>query len=92
VRIVFAIDAHDPEMLAWHAVTGAGANGSMVRDLMLEAVVLRFATIQTLYAASGCPITAVLSPPERCSDFAAALALVPCFTPMQSPEFCTIWR
>jgi transposase InsO family protein len=37
-------------MLAWHAVTGAGANGSIVRDLMLEAVELRFDTIQKLYA------------------------------------------
>jgi transposase InsO family protein len=37
-------------MLAWHAVTGAGVNGSMMRDLMLEAVELRFDTIQTLDA------------------------------------------
>jgi transposase InsO family protein len=44
------IDAYDREMLAWHAVTGAGANDSIMRDLMLEAVELRFDTIQTLYA------------------------------------------
>src|SRR5262249_22038943 len=36
VRIVFVIDAHDREVLAWHAVAGAGVSGSMVRDLMLE--------------------------------------------------------
>src|SRR4029434_99337 len=46
VRIVFVIDAHDREVLAWHAVAGAGVSGSMVRDLMLEAVELRFATTQ----------------------------------------------
>jgi hypothetical protein len=34
VRIVFVIDAHDREVLAWHAVAGAGVSGSMVRDLM----------------------------------------------------------
>jgi putative transposase len=36
VRIVFVIDAHDREVLAWHAVAGAGVSGSMLRDLMLE--------------------------------------------------------
>jgi putative transposase len=40
-RIVFVIDAHDRELLAWHAAGGTGGtgiSGSMVRDLMLEAV------------------------------------------------------
>jgi putative transposase len=50
VRIVFVIDAHDREVLAWHAVAGVGVSGSMVRDLMLEAVELRFATIQAPHA------------------------------------------
>ena len=43
VRILFVIDAHDREVLAWHAAAGTGISGSMVRDLMLEAVELRFA-------------------------------------------------
>lgn len=30
VRVVFVIDAHDREALAWHAVAGAGISGSMV--------------------------------------------------------------
>jgi transposase InsO family protein len=38
VRIVFVIDAHDRQALGWHAVAGASVSGSMVRDLMLEAV------------------------------------------------------
>jgi len=42
VRIVFAIDAHDREVPAWHAVAGSGISGSMVRDLMLETVEKRF--------------------------------------------------
>ena len=50
VRIVFVIDAHDWEVLAWHAVAGAGISGSTVRDLMLEAVELRFVTIQAPHA------------------------------------------
>ena len=43
VRIVFIIDAHDREIIAWHAVAGAGISGIMVRDMMLEAVEKRFA-------------------------------------------------
>ena len=58
----------------------------MVRDLMLEAVELRFATIQAPHAvewlsANGSPFTA-----KETLDFAAALGLVPCFTPVHSPE------
>ena len=40
VRIFFVIDAHDREALGWHAAPGTGVSGSMVRDLMLEAVEL----------------------------------------------------
>jgi len=63
LRIVFAIDAHDREVLAWHAMAGAGVSGSMVRDLMLEAVELRFGTIQAPHAIewlsdNGSPFTA----------------------------------
>jgi transposase InsO family protein len=50
VRIVFVIDAHDREVLAWHAAAGTGISGSMVRDLMLEAVELRFGTVQAPHA------------------------------------------
>jgi putative transposase len=41
VRIFFVIDAHDREALGWmrrHAAAGDGINGSMVCDLMVEAV------------------------------------------------------
>jgi putative transposase len=86
VRVVFAIDAHDREVPAWHAVAGAGISGSMVRDLMLETVEKRFGTIQAPLAVewlsdNGSPYTAT-----ETLDFAAALGLVPCFTPVRSPE------
>lgn len=86
IRIVFAIDAHDREILAWHAVAGAGISGSMVRDLMLEAVERRFGAIQApcrveWLSDNGSPYTA-----RETIDFAAALGLVPCFTPVRSPE------
>src|SRR5262245_62459055 len=84
VRIVFVIDAHDREVLAWHAVAGVGVSGSMVRDLMLEAVELRFATIQAPHAVewlsdNGSPFTA-----KETLDLPAAFALVPSFTPLPS--------
>jgi transposase InsO family protein len=73
-------------VLAGHAVAGAGISGSTVRDLMLEAVELRFVTIQAPHAVewlsdNGSPFTA-----RETLDFAAALGLVPCFTPVHSPE------
>ena len=34
VRVAFIIDAHDREIIAWHAVAGAGISGSMVLSLI----------------------------------------------------------
>src|SRR3954470_21968320 len=46
VRVAFIIDAHDREIIAWRAVTGAGISGSDVRDMMLEAVETRFGSLR----------------------------------------------
>jgi putative transposase len=86
VRVVFAIDAHDREVPAWHAVAGSGISGSMVRDLMLETVEKRFGAMPAPHPVewlsdNGSPYTA-----RETLDFAAALGLVPCFTPVRSPE------
>jgi putative transposase len=86
VRIAFIIDAHDREIIAWRAVVGAGVSGSDVRDLMLEAVEWRFGTTQAphpieLLADNGSPYRA-----QATRIFAAQLGLVPCFTPVASPE------
>ena len=86
VRVAFAIDAHDREVPAWQAVAGAGISGSMVRDLMLETVEKRFSGLRTPHAVewlsdNGSPYTA-----RETVNFAAALGLVPCFTPVRSPE------
>ena len=86
VRMAFIIDAFDREIIAWTAVCGAGISGSDVRDMMLEAVEGRFAMVRAphpieLLSDNGSPYTA-----KQTRDFAAALNLVPCFTPVQSPE------
>jgi putative transposase len=86
VRIVFAIDTHDREVMAWVATAGAGISGEMVRDIMLDCVERRFEAqrapqpVQWL-ADNGSAYTA-----GETLDFATALNLVPCFTPVRSPE------
>jgi putative transposase len=42
IRLVFIMDAFNPEIIAWTAVADAGISGSDVRDMMLEASEKRF--------------------------------------------------
>ena len=42
VRVAFALDCHDREIIGWIATT-AGISGEMIRDLMVECVETRFA-------------------------------------------------
>lgn len=86
IRMAFIIDAFDREIIAWAAVSAAGISGSDVRDMMLEAVEKRFGTTRASHPVehlsdNGSPYTA-----KETRDFAAALNLVPCFTPVKSPE------
>lgn len=85
VRVAFAIDTCDREIIAWHATT-AGISGEMVRDLMLACVEQRFAATRAPHpvqwlADNGSAYTA-----RETLEFATALGLVACFTPMRSPE------
>ena len=86
IRIAFIIDAFGREIIAWTAVCGTGISGSDVRDMMLEAVEKRFASMRAPHriehlSDNGSPYTA-----KETRDFAEALNLVPCFTPVKSPE------
>jgi putative transposase len=86
IRMAFIIDAFDREIIAWAAVSAAGISGSDVRNMMLEAVEKRFGTTRASHPVehlsdNGSPYTA-----KETRDFAAALNLVPCFTPVKSPE------
>ena len=86
VRGAFVIDAHDREIIAWCAVAGAGISGSDVRDMMLEAVEARFgahraSTPVEWLSDNGSPYTA-----KETRLFATQLNLVPCYTPVASPE------
>jgi transposase InsO family protein len=86
VRLAFIIDAHEREIIAWHAVANAGISGSMVRDMMLEAVESRFAAIQAPHALEWLTDNGSVYTAHETRAFATALNLVPCFTPIQSPE------
>jgi putative transposase len=85
VRVAFAIDTHDREILAWTA-SPRGIGGIAVRDLMLLAVECRFDALRTAQpiewlADNGSCFTA-----HETVAFAFAIGLVPCFTPVRSPE------
>ncbi len=86
VRVAFAIDTHDREVMAWVATIGAGISGEMVRDMMLACVERRFDAVRApepvqWLADNGSAYTA-----GETVDFATALNLVACFTPVRSPE------
>ncbi len=86
VRVAFAIDTHDREVMAWVSTVGAGISGEMVRDMMLVCVERRFDAVRApepvqWLADNGSAYTAA-----ETVNFATALNLVACFTPVRSPE------
>lgn len=86
VRLAFIIDVFDREIIAFVALTGCGISGSDVRDMMLEAVEKRFGSMRAPspvehLSDNGSPYIA-----KETRSFALALNLVPCFTPVRSPE------
>jgi len=86
VRVAFAIDTHDREVMAWVATSGSGISGEMIRDMMLDCVERRFDALRApqpvqWLADNGSAYTA-----GETTDFATALNLVACFTPVRSPE------
>ena len=85
VRVAFSLDTCDREVMAWCASTG-GISGQMIRDLMLESVERRFGSddfpqpIQWLSDNGSCYRA------HETIEFATQLGLVPCFTPVRSPQ------
>jgi transposase InsO family protein len=85
VRVAFALDSCDREAMAWSASTG-GVTGEMIRDLMVESIERRFGfdplphPVQWLSDNGSCYRAA------ETIDFATQLGLVPCFTPVRSPQ------
>jgi transposase InsO family protein len=86
VRVAFILDAFDREIIAHVAVAGAGISGSDVRDMMLAAVERRFGSDRAPHPVEHLSDNGSCYTAKDTRDFAAALGLVPCFTPVRSPE------
>ena len=86
VRIAFTLDCCDREAISWVATTG-GISSSDIRDLMVESVERRFGLVSKLPKAiewlsdNGSPYTA-----GETRALARDIGLVPCTTPIQSPQ------
>lgn len=85
VRVVFVLDTCDREVMAWCAST-SGFSGEMVRDLMLMAVEKRFGAPQTPHSVQWLSDNGSAYRAKDTIDFAIRLGLMPCFTPVRSPQ------
>ena len=86
VRVAFALDCCDREIIS-HVATTGGITGEMVRDLMTESVERRFGMVDLLphrvewLSDNGSCYTA-----RETIAFAQDIGFISCFTPVRSPE------
>lgn len=85
VRVLFAIDACDREIIAWSATT-AGVSGEMVRDLMVTCVERRFNGTKAAHPVEWLSDNGSAYTAKDTLDLATALGLHLAFTPPRSPE------
>lgn len=85
VRVAFALDCHDREVISWTATT-AGISGEMIRDIMVRCVEQRFGAIRAPHPVQFLSDNGSIFAAYRTVEIALALNLAPCFTPVESPE------
>lgn len=85
VRVSFAIDTCDREIMAWEAGTG-GYTGESIRNLMYLCVERRFGADSVPHAVEWLTDNGSAYTAHETISFARSLGLVPCFTPVRSPE------
>ena len=85
LRVAFALDTCDREAMAWCASTG-GITGEMIRDLMVQSVEQRFGSTRVAHPVQWLSDNGSCYRARDTIDFADALGLVPCFTPVRSPQ------
>lgn len=85
LRVAFALDCHDREVIGWVATT-AGISGQMIRDMMVHCVEKRFAAICAPHPVQWLSDNGSIFAAHKTVEIAMALNLVPCFTPVESPE------
>lgn len=74
------------EIIAWTALANAGASGSDVRDMMLEAVEKRFRTTRAPRTFGHLSVNGSAYTPRDTRLFGQSLNLTPCFAPVASPQ------
>lgn len=72
-------------MIGWVATT-AGISGEMIRDMMVCSVEQRFGSIRAPRPVQWLSDNGSIFAAHRTIDIAVALNVVPCFTPVESPE------
>jgi putative transposase len=85
VRVAFALDCHDREVISWTATT-AGISGEMIRDIMVRCIERRFGAIRAPHPVQFLSDNGSIFAAYRTVEIALALNLAPCFTPVESPE------
>ena len=83
VRVLFAIDACDREVMGWLA-TSAGISGEMARDLMIACVEHRFGISKAAHPVEWLSDNGSAYIAKDTLDTATALGLKLCFTPVRS--------
>jgi putative transposase len=81
VRVAFALECHDREAISWVATT-AGISGEM----MVRCVERRFGDIRAPRPVQWLSDNGSIFAAHRTIEVAVALNLMPCFTPVESPE------
>lgn len=85
VRVAFALDCHDREVISWVATT-AGISGEMIRDMMVRSVEQRFGELRAPHPVQWLSDNGSIFAAYKTIEIALALNLMPCFTPVESPE------
>ena len=85
VRVAFALDCHDREIIGWLATT-SGISGEMVRDMMVQCVERRFGSERAPHSVQWLTDNGSVFAAQKTVDIAVALNLEPRFTPVESPE------
>ena len=85
VRLAFALDCHDREVISWVATT-TGISGEMIRDMMVRCVEQRFGAIRAPRPVQWLSDNGSIFAAHKTIEIALALNLAPCFTPVESPE------
>ena len=72
MRVAFALDCHDREVISWVATT-AGISGKMIRDMMVRSVEQRFGTIRAPYPVQWLSDNGSIFAAHRTLEIAVAL-------------------